>query len=172
MKSKLIQLLLLPLAVLLVMGLEEKPKTHIVKVMHCHDGDTCTVKIADSIWFSVRLFGVDSPEVKNKRMKTSQPIGEEARDFLNQMVKDKEVTLRQADIDPYNRPVVEMIINDKVVNLMLVEKGFAEAYKGKTKRFDKAPYQASEDAAKKAKIGIWSLTNYISPGDFRKSMKK
>lgn len=139
------------------------------KILYCRDGDTCQVKINDAFWVSVRLAGVDAPEVGKKGK--GQPLSEEARDQLNKAVQDQEVELRQTDLDQYNRPVVEIIQNKKNINLMLVEQGFAEAYKGKTKRLDKSSYLSAEAAAKGAKKGIWAVDGYVTPSEYRKEKK-
>ena len=128
-------------------------------VYYCHDGDTCRVKVAGSMWVSVRLAGIDAPEVgsrggRGKKKNDGQTMGQDAKDFLNKAVQGKNVALRQVDLDPYNRPVVVLETEGKSVNLQLVEEGFAEVYRGKTKRLDKAPYLAAEEKAKKDKKGI------------------
>lgn len=143
------------------------------EIMYCSDGDTCRLKIKegvkDPMWLNVRLAGIDAPETAKKRKKTpAQPFGEEAKTFVNTQLAKKKILLRQVDLDHYNRPIVEIYVGDSLFNLSLLEKGLAEVYQGKTKRIDRALYQASENIAKKAKIGIWGLKNYISPKDFRK----
>lgn len=142
-------------------------------VLYCHDGDTCRIKINDSIWLNVRLAGVDAPEIAGfKKKDISQPLGVESRDFLNILLKDKTVSLRQIDLDIYNRPVVEIFFEKQLVNTLLLEKGLSEVYQGKTKRLDKPQYISSEEKAKKAKIGIWGLKDYTSPKEFRNKNKK
>ena len=48
----------------------------------------------------------------------------------------------------------------------------AEVYKGKMeKNFDITPYIEAEKKAKKEKVGIWSLSNYQSPKEFRTTHK-
>ena len=76
------------------------------------------------------------------------------------------------DLDPFNRPVVVIETSEGMVNLKLVEEGFAEVYRGKTKRLDKAQFFAAEEKAKKEKKGIWSLADYQSPAEYRKEMKR
>lgn len=146
-------------------------------VYYCHDGDTCRVKVANSLWVSVRLAGIDAPEVasrggRGKKKNDGQTMGQDAKEFLNKAVQGKTVNLRQVDLDPFNRPVVVMESEGKAINLRLIEEGFAEVYRGKTKRLDKAPYFAAEEKAKKDKKGIWSLATYESPAAFRKDMKQ
>jgi endonuclease YncB( thermonuclease family) len=140
-------------------------------VYHCHDGDTCRVRIAEAVWLNIRLAGIDAPEVGGGRKRAGQPMGDQARDFLNGAIKGKTVKLRQLDLDQYNRPVVELTLGDKKINEQLVAEGWAEVYRGKAKRLDRAPYEAAEAEAKKAKKGIWSLSSYESPKDFRKAAR-
>lgn len=143
------------------------------EVFHCHDGDTCRVKVAEGLWLNVRLAGIDAPEVAKARGdKKGQQYGNEAREYLNKMIKGRKIELRQVDLDPYNRPVVELFDKDSNINLQLIEEGYAEVYRGKTKRFDKSLYLKAEEKAQKAKKGIWSLSSYQSPKDFRQEQKR
>lgn len=142
-------------------------------VHYCSDGDTCRISMAEgSMWTNVRLFGIDAPETAKKRgQKKGQPMGDAAREFVNATVQNKDVTLIQADLDPYNRPVVEIFLEGRSVNLMLIEKGLAEVYRGKTKRIDRKKFEDAEAQAKASKLGIWAQVDYVSPTAFRKSNK-
>jgi endonuclease YncB( thermonuclease family) len=141
----------------------------VATVLHCYDGDTCRVKTQEELWFNVRLFGIDAQELPNKKRKMpGQPFAEAAKNALNQKVKGKSVSLKQADLDMHNRPVVEFWFGDKNINLEMVEEGWAEAYKGKTKRIRIKPYFEAEKRARKKKLGIWKLKNYESSREFRK----
>lgn len=142
-------------------------------IKHCNDGDTCTVKTAGGLWFKVRLFGIDTPEMPWKRGKRpGQPLAEAATKALNEKTKGKAVKLKQADLDRYNRPVVEIWVKGKNINLEMVEEGWGEAYRGKTKRISKTPYFDAEKKAQKKKLGIWKLKNYESPVEYRKRNRK
>ena len=137
----------------------------------CHDGDTCRiVTTPGKLWMNVRLGGIDAPEVKKVRgkNKSGQDGGDQARDYLQSTIQGKKVSLKQTDLDHYNRPVVEIFLEGKNINIDLVSKGFAEAYRGKTKRLDSQAYLKAEATAKEAQLGVWGLKNYQSPGDFRK----
>ena len=140
-------------------------------VYNCNDGDTCHVGVAEAMWMNVRLAGIDAPEVAGKK-KQGQEMGEKSRDFLNNLVKGKNVSIRQVDLDHYNRPVVELSFEGKLINIQILEQGHAEMYRGKTKRLDKTQYEAAEKVAKDAKRGIWSLSNYVSPKEFRNQKKR
>jgi micrococcal nuclease len=140
-------------------------------VHYCSDGDTCRVRIGDSLWLNVRLAGIDAPEVARGKKKPGQPLGDEAKSFLNAQVKGQKVRLRQTDLDHFNRPVVEVTKGLQSVNLALIREGFAEAYRGPAKRLDRTPYLKAEDEAKAARRGIWSLKNYLPPARFRAMTK-
>lgn len=146
------------------------------RVFFCNDGDTCRIQAAQALWMNVRLAGVDAPETRKGRGKNKQkgqPLGEAAQQFLNERLRDRTVRIRQVDLDHYNRPVVEITIKGETrpINLTLLEDGYAEMYRGKTKRIDRAAYDAAEAKAKAQKRGIWSLSDYQSPADYRKSLK-
>lgn len=138
-----------------------------VEVLHCHDGDTCRIKINQAVWLNVRLAGIDAPEVKG-RGKAAQPLADQAQEFVTQKLKGKQVKMRQTDLDSFNRPIVEFFIDNKLFNIELIKAGFAEAYRGKTKRLDKSQYIAAEEEAQKAKLGIWATSDYVSPSVYRK----
>ncbi len=140
-------------------------------VTHCSDGDTCRVQIRDGFWVSVRLAGIDAPEVAHGKKRPGQAGGAEARDFLNARIKGKAVQVRQTDLDPFNRPVVELVLGQEKINLLMIREGFAEAYRGKAKRLDRAPYLEAEADAKTRRKGIWALAAYVSPSAFRAAAK-
>lgn len=145
------------------------------EIKHCHDGDTCRIVTESGLWFNARLAGIDAPEVSRygKSKSSGQPMGEESRDALvNLVVKKKGVSIRQVDLDPYNRPVIEIYSGEELINLKLLELGVAERYKGKTKRLDRDKYDAAEQKAKTAKVGIWGLKDYKSPQAWRHEATK
>jgi endonuclease YncB( thermonuclease family) len=124
------------------------------------------------MWINTRLFGIDAPETAKKRFhKNGQPLGLAAKEFINNTLKGKDVLITQADLDPYNRPVVEIFLDGKSINLLMVEKGYAEVYRGKTKRIDRKKFEDGEKKAKEGKLGVWNQANYVSPSNFRRANK-
>lgn len=140
----------------------------VVNVEECLDGDTCRIRIKGSpeIWIKVRLFGIDAPEMSKDR--GAQEYAQEARDYLNSQLKGESFEMIQVDLDRYNRPVVEFHKKADNIGLQLVELGLAEAYRGPTKGPDRKIYFDAEQKAKSRKIGIWSVSERISPRNFRK----
>ena len=137
-------------------------------VVSCNDGDTCRLTTPDNITIKVRLVGIDAPEFKGKK-KNNQPMSEESKNFLNNLVKGKKVKLNSYGTDGFNRNLAELLVDDKIANLELVKSGLAEVYRGRPpKGFSLKNYELAEKEAKDEKKGVWSLSNYQSPKDFRK----
>jgi micrococcal nuclease len=142
-------------------------------VLNCHDGDTCRVRSPDNITLKIRLIGIDAPEVSNKKNKDNQLYGKESKEYINNLIKGKSVTLKNYATDQYGRNLSEIFLDKENINLNMVTMGMAEVYKGKSdKNLDVEIYHDAEKKAKKNKIGIWSLSNYQSPKDYRSSHKK
>lgn len=140
------------------------------KVLFCHDGDTCRVQFGDNVSFNIRLAGIDAPEVKSRKMTSSQPHGEAARDFLNKSLQNQTVRITQLDLDQYNRPIVEIYKQATLMNLEMISQGHAEVFRGKRTDPRYRHYVAAELKAKVAKLGIWQLPGYESPAIYRKKL--
>ena len=97
-----------------------KLPTTIIK--SCYDGDTCTTIDGERI----RLACIDTPEIRGKGAKPNE--AKAARDFLNELIKGKRVSIRRVTEDRYGRTVGELFINGKNIQEFLVEKGYAEIY--------------------------------------------
>ena len=89
----------------------------------CYDGDTCTTTEGEKI----RLACIDTPEIRGER---SDPIpAKEARDYLNNLVKGKEVNIRRVTEDRYGRTVGELTIDGMNLQQNLVNEGHATIYR-------------------------------------------
>ena len=91
-------------------------------IKSCYDGDTCTTTDGEKI----RLACIDTPELKDKK---ADPIAaKEARDFLNNLVTNEEVSIRRITKDRYGRTVAELFKNDINVQELIVKKGYGKIY--------------------------------------------
>ena len=91
-------------------------------IKNCYDGDTCTTIDGETI----RLACIDTPELKGRK---ADPIpAKEARDFLNNLVTNEEVSIRRITKDRYGRTVAELFKNDINVQELIVKKGFGKIY--------------------------------------------
>ena len=92
-------------------------------IKSCYDGDTCTTIDGEKI----RLACIDTPELKGKK---ADPIeAKESRDFLNDLVGNKEVNIRRITTDRYGRTVAELYIGNINIQKLLVDKGYGQIYK-------------------------------------------
>ena len=94
-----------------------------VFIENCYDGDTCTTLKGETI----RLACIDTPELKGKRAKPKEAIA--AKNFLNEMIRGKKVSIRRITEDKYGRTVGELIFNGENLQELLVKEGHAEIYK-------------------------------------------
>ncbi len=92
-------------------------------IKSCYDGDTCTTIDGEKI----RLACIDTPEIKGKK---SDPIpAKEAKDFLNNLIANKKVSIRRITNDRYGRTVGELFKNDINIQELIVQKGYGKIYK-------------------------------------------
>ncbi len=96
------------------------------------DGDTLVVQVGHGSAESVRLIGVDAPEVES-RFRKGEPLGDEARAWLVSQIGDGNVRLvaeaGREDRDRYDRLLRYVYTEDgKHLNAEIVRAGFARAY--------------------------------------------
>ncbi len=75
------------------------------------------------------------------------------------------------DIDRYRRMVSMIWLGNRNINLEMVREGYAEAYREYLKEPYRSQFINAEQEAKSAKNGIWRLSNYERPSEFRKRMR-
>ena len=138
------------------------------KVLYAHDGDTIWVKI-DGKKEKVRFVGVNTPEVA-KDGNPAEFMAEEAKDFTEEILKDKEIYLERDISDrgkydrllryiwlekPLSNPELSDIEN-KTLNGILVKEGYAYAnyYKPDIKYHNFL--KGLEKSAQDKNLGIWS----------------
>jgi micrococcal nuclease len=109
------------------------------RVIKCYDADTITIASKlpynDSPLYrlSVRLNGIDAPEIKGKSVEEKE-VAKQARDFVSNLVLNKYVRLENVESEKYGRILADVYIGDVHVNEMLVKERYAVKYDGGTKR--------------------------------------
>ena len=120
-------------------------------VDYVHDGDT--LFLTDGT--KVRLLAVDTPEVGS----SAECYGDEARSYLRGLLPEGSTIYTQVDAEPtdqYGRSLLFIWTSTgTLVNLDLVEQGYAEAVFIGGNRLYEAEIEAAEDAAQGAGRGIW-----------------
>ena len=93
-----------------------------VSIKYCYDGDTCTTLKGEKI----RLACIDTPELKGKK---ADPVPAKlARDFLNDLIAKKEISIRRITKDRYGRTVAELFKDEINIQELIVKKRFGKIY--------------------------------------------
>ena len=152
-------------AVLLLAGLVFATPPKVIeefsgKVIGVTDGDTIKV-LVNKETVKVRLEGIDAPE-------SGQSYGKKAKEALAEMVAGKTVTVKKTGTDKYQRTLGIMIVGDVDANAKLIEDGWAWHFK---KYNDEDRLAKLEEAARKAKRGLWADENPLAPWEYRARQK-
>lgn len=139
-----------------------------VKVVGISDGDTITVLTANKQQLKVRLAGIDAPE-------RSQAFGMRARKHLGDQIFGKIIELETRGLDKYKRTLGVVFLNDQDINEMMIKDGFAwfyRKYASDQPEEEAARYEAAENEARAADLGLWSMKDPTPPWVYRKEQKK
>jgi micrococcal nuclease len=149
-----------------ILKLDKNMKYIDAQVTDVVDGDTIHVLIHNKKE-TVRLVLVDTPETKHPT-KPIQPYGPEAAQFAKDLLEGNEVKLEQdvSTTDRYGRLLMYVWLNDRMVNEILLEKGLARVavFPPNVKYVES--FRAVQKKAQEAKLGIWSLENYVKDNGF------
>ncbi len=111
------------------------------KVVKVYDGDTITIvatldfgvyQSPQLYKFSVRLNGIDTPELKTKN-ENEKRLAIIARDELKKQLDNKIVELKNVSLEKYGRLLAEVYVGDINVNEWMITNGYAVKYDGGTK---------------------------------------
>jgi endonuclease YncB( thermonuclease family) len=118
------------------------------------DGDTIIVN-KGTTKLTIRLVGIDAPEVSHAKNQPSQPFGQQSTKHLAGLVLNKTVDIKSHGPDRYGRTLGEVFLDGHNINLELVKAGLAEVYRGTpAKGQNMGPYWKAEEEAKKAGKGM------------------
>ncbi|WP_342633933.1 thermonuclease family protein [Microvirga calopogonii] len=124
------------------------------------DGDTLEIRGT-----RIRFHGVDAPESAQLCQDAggrAYRCGQQAALALSDKIGSANVTCQQKDVDRYQRIVAQCSANRIDLNGWLIEQGYALAY-----RQYSTEYVPQEDAARKAKRGLWA-GSFTPPWDWRR----
>ncbi len=124
-------------------SIQEEPIPFVVpvkegKVIKVYDGDTITVqfklpfKSSPLYKISVRLNGIDCPELKTKN-EVEKQCSQIAKQKVSDLLMGKVVQFKNVKMEKYGRLLADVYYNDKSVNQWLLDNHLAIAYDGGTK---------------------------------------
>ncbi len=130
------------------------------RAVRCGDGDSFDLLIGghSNQKRTVRLHGVDAPELHQER-------GKEAQRALEALVKNKDVKLLVLERDRHGRLVAVAHTGETHVNLALVARGWAWHYRRHNQ--SEILFEA-EELAKENELGIWQDENPEMPWRWRR----
>jgi micrococcal nuclease len=108
------------------------------KVIKVYDGDTITIASkmpypnSPIFRFSVRLSGIDSPEMKTKSS-TEKCLATISRDALSAKIMGKLVILKNVSFEKYGRLLADVYLDDLDINQWMLDHKYAVEYDGGTK---------------------------------------
>jgi micrococcal nuclease len=141
------------------------------------DGDTLKVETAEGTKLTVRLYGIDAPEVEriNRRTglisKQGQSYGKSSYEVLEAKVLRRKVKVDILDIDRYKRMVGIIYLDGRDINLEMVRGGWAWAYREYLDRPYASVYIEAEKEARDKGSGLWKERNPQPPWEFRKQLR-
>ncbi len=124
-----------------------------LRVTRIIDGDTFVVEGN----ITVRMIGIDTPELRPKNADTSECFSIEATDRTRGLLENTVVTLKRdvSNTDKYGRILRYVFIDDIFINALLVEEGYALA---RAYRPDTSRQKVLADAQRRAQQnmrGLW-----------------
>ena len=133
-----------------------------VTVLQVIDGDSLVVRLAGGTERTVRLYGVDAPEGR-------QRYGTLATAFAREHALSKRFRLEVEDIDQYGR-CVSLLFSDsgESLNELMVRTGHAWVYRQYCKRAECAAWREAERNAKTSRLGLWKDKHPVPPWKWRK----
>ena len=108
-------------------------------VIKVYDGDTITIASklpfdkSPLYRFSVRLNGINSPEIKGKSEEECK-MAKKAQLTLSELILYTKVTLKNVDTEKYGRILADVYLEDIHVNNWMIENRLAVKYDGGTKK--------------------------------------
>ena len=124
------------------------------------DGDTISVRMGKND-VSVRLIGVDAPELSSRSNTKKGCFAAQAKDYLSRKLLGKYVTLSgdylSGDKDYYGRLLRYVYLNGEDVSRTLVLNGYARQYKYWNNDYmNRYSYTLLESAAHATWRGLWN----------------
>lgn len=137
---------------------QEPGQTYTARVQSVTDGDTYDVRASQGQTFTVRLWGIDAPEM-------SQPYGDDATRAAQRYVGGKSVRIVVEDIGRYGRAVASVEVGGGSLGKMLVRDGLGWWYR------EYAPNATElrrlQRQARNANRGLWSQVSPTAPWEWR-----
>ena len=152
--------LTITLLALLVSGGLSSEYLENLKIKRVVDGDTVHVFSKGEV-LKVRLVEIDTPEM-------DQPHGQEAKEYLENLLKDGYINLDISGTDIYKRKLGRVYWKEKDINRIMVKSGNAWVY---DQYVTDQTFYEDQNYARSRKLGLWESNDPIQPWEWRKRDK-
>ena len=152
--------LTITLLVLLISGGLSSEYLENLKIKRVIDGDTVHVFSKGEV-LKVRLVEIDTPEM-------DQPHGKEAKEYLENLLKDGYINLDISGTDIYKRKLGRIYWKEKDINRLMVKSGHAWVY---DQYVTDQTFYEDQNYARSRKLGLWESNDPIQPWEWRRRDK-
>ena len=152
--------LTITLLALLVSGGLSSEYLENLKIKRVIDGDTVHVFSKGEV-LKVRLVEIDTPEM-------DQPHGKEAKEYLENLLKDGYINLDISGTDIYKRKLGRVYWKEKDINRLMVKSGHAWVY---DQYVTDQTFYEDQNYARSRKLGLWESNDPIQPWEWRRRDK-
>lgn len=142
-----------------------KENVYDATIVSVYDGDTLTLKfdydkpkncVTEE---SVRLIGIDAPEMYYYTLREPEYYAIEAKNYLSSLV-GKSVLIEFDDVsslrDSYNNLLAYVWVDSKLLNKSLIEQGYAKYYSANRFNSDRmASFASADEEAQRYRRGMW-----------------
>ncbi|MGD8391426.1 MAG: thermonuclease family protein [Desulfobacterales bacterium] len=137
-------------------------------IIRVYDGDTVIVS-ENGRETTIRLVGIDAPEISTKQHLPGQPFSIKAKEHLAAFVLNKKVHIKLYGKDASGKWLGEIFLENVNINIRMIHAGLAEVYRGTLpQNLEINAYRIAERKAKENFKGIWELRDqYFSPWHWR-----
>jgi endonuclease YncB( thermonuclease family) len=152
--------LTITLLALLVSGGLSSEYLENLKIKRVVDGDTVHVFSKGEV-LKVRLVEIDTPEM-------DQPHGQEAKEYLENLLKDGYINLDISGTDIYKRKLGRIYWKEKDINRLMVKSGHAWVY---DQYVTDQTFYEDQNYARSRQLGLWENNDPIQPWEWRRRDK-
>ena len=136
------------------------------KVTRVDDGDFVTIVARSGETLQVRLYGIDTPEIR-RDAEPAQPYGETAKQVLTGMILGKTVKVEIWDIDLDRRTLGIVYLDGRNINKEMLLMGMAWASHLHISTPHTYEFFKAEKRARETRRGLWKDENPVPPWKFR-----
>lgn len=136
-------------------------------VIYVYDGDTFSIAVGENRVYTIRLEGVDAPEI-------GQDFGQKSKQALSALIGGMNVTVLLQPRTVGRAYLGRVYVDRQDVNESILDFGAAWFDKDtleKQPEFDIQAFKNAEQRARAAKKGLWESTAPLAPWDYRAKWK-